>query len=749
MNKLTNRLIKLIFTLTLVIITTVPVFAIPYVNLQLSYDGEIHHYNSRKVTLYINYEEITELPLEPIILNNYTLVPAREVFENMNAVVNWLPDTSEIEVLYEDSILLMQINNIKASVNGEVSDMDIPPKLINGKTMIPVRFVSETMGFEVIWEDSTRSIHINRPFKEDELFEPQVPPTQNEDNKDETESEPEVDTPSTDEDLEDLEDPENLEDDEELQPDDGDCDDCLDETLQLLNIISIEIAESDENTFHIYADDEIEDFETSVMEDGSLIVDFPNSNNTMTETKFTTYMNWVSEIEVMSLGEDTTRFIFKAISPTSHNVFLSEDEKMLYVNFSGNKIKNIEATTENNIDTISILTEYTPQILDSYSDSSNSLILEFKNSNASLIVDRIDVDEDLMLVKSLEYASNDVGSTVFEFTFADNVLYVVEIKETLTILRIYDENTDPNDLHFEEEDNEVEEELEVVPSDRFVIENKSGISVNLDNIIHIDNYLDYQYILTFDQDISSILTPQSYSSSSEFVKDISVNVVNGKTQITINTNKITAVTVMQDSSNIYVNFVAPQQKYDYVIVVDPGHGAEAPGTVGNGLIEKELTLDTSLRLKGLLDTHDNIKVYYTRLTDTNPSFDFRTDMSNEVADFFISIHYNAAETTSANGSETFHLIANEHEESGLTSEVLANAIQNQLLSKLGTMNRGVKTANFVVLRNNIKPSILLEVGFVSNVAEAARMSEPSFRQSAAEAIYQACLEIIELYPNNR
>src|SRR5690606_8345479 len=101
------------------------------------------------------------------------------------------------------------------------------------------------------------------------------------------------------------------------------------------------------------------------------------------------------------------------------------------------------------------------------------------------------------------------------------------------------------------------------------------------------------------------------------------------------------------------------------------------------------------------------------------------------ADVFISIHSNAA-TPTANGTET--LWNSTHASSD--SKKLAEEIQKELIKKLKTRDRGAKEGNFHVIRNTRMPSVLVEVGFVTNAEEAKKLASPSFREDAAEAIFQ-------------
>lgn len=173
-----------------------------------------------------------------------------------------------------------------------------------------------------------------------------------------------------------------------------------------------------------------------------------------------------------------------------------------------------------------------------------------------------------------------------------------------------------------------------------------------------------------------------------------------------------------------------------VIAIDPGHGGKDSGAVGFGLKEKEIVLDVGLKVQKLLEA-EGAKVIMTRNNDTFVELEDRASFANNAkADIFISLHINAATSESANGTETYW---NEKYQSA-NSKKLAEKIQNRLIEKLGTRNRGVKDAGFYVIKYTTMPSVLAELGFISNEAEAAKLKTSKFREDASEAILLGVLD---------
>ncbi|MGA2991205.1 MAG: N-acetylmuramoyl-L-alanine amidase [Candidatus Korobacteraceae bacterium] len=206
------------------------------------------------------------------------------------------------------------------------------------------------------------------------------------------------------------------------------------------------------------------------------------------------------------------------------------------------------------------------------------------------------------------------------------------------------------------------------------------------------------------------------------------------------------------------------------IVVDAGHGGYDTGTIGpNGLQEKDLVLDVSLRLGRLLKSRLGAEVVYTRTDDSFVPLETRTAIANQQqADLFISVHANSSADRRARGVETYYLnftsssaalevAAREnavseksiHELQDLVKKIaLRNKIEEsrefavdvqsslqQTLSR-GVRDRGVKKAPFIVLIGANMPSVLAEIAFVSNPAEARKLQTPEYRQRIAEALYK-------------
>ncbi len=176
-----------------------------------------------------------------------------------------------------------------------------------------------------------------------------------------------------------------------------------------------------------------------------------------------------------------------------------------------------------------------------------------------------------------------------------------------------------------------------------------------------------------------------------------------------------------------------------VIVIDAGHGGFDPGAVGpSGLQEKDVNLEIAL-MTGKLLKDAGYSVLLTRKDDTFISLKERVKIANQTnALLFVSIHINASNSSYSEGTETF-IAPNKVAD----SQMLANLLQEDLLSELKRTDRGIKRENFYVIKYTEMPSALVELAFISNPHEEALLESILFKEKAAKAVSQGIIKYIE------
>ncbi|WP_078431679.1 N-acetylmuramoyl-L-alanine amidase [Metabacillus halosaccharovorans] len=181
------------------------------------------------------------------------------------------------------------------------------------------------------------------------------------------------------------------------------------------------------------------------------------------------------------------------------------------------------------------------------------------------------------------------------------------------------------------------------------------------------------------------------------------------------------------------------------IAIDAGHGYETPGKRSvDGMKEYEFNCAVANEMKKLLVKYEGVTVLFTHSDQRDVPLNERTTKANkEKVDVFISIHANAHgignQWTSAEGIETYVYTTKPK-----TATRLAQMVQNELISSTKRKDRGVKTANFHVLKATSMTAILCECGFMTNKEEAALLQSSSYRLTCAKAIVDAIVKYYQL-----
>lgn len=213
------------------------------------------------------------------------------------------------------------------------------------------------------------------------------------------------------------------------------------------------------------------------------------------------------------------------------------------------------------------------------------------------------------------------------------------------------------------------------------------------------------------------------------------------------------------------------------VVIDPGHGGKDPGAVANGLHEKDIVLDVAHKLGDYVENRLDLEVVYTRTDDRFIALEERGHFANRVGgDLFISLHVNAFQESSVDGTETYFLgrsktdaarrvmkqensVVREYEENPERydeydaeafvkgelflsatmqfSEQFASLVQNQFKNRVQRHSRGVHQAGFYVLWSASMPSVLVELGYLTNPQEARFLNSDRGQTYLASAIFRA------------
>lgn len=179
-------------------------------------------------------------------------------------------------------------------------------------------------------------------------------------------------------------------------------------------------------------------------------------------------------------------------------------------------------------------------------------------------------------------------------------------------------------------------------------------------------------------------------------------------------------------------------KYLFKLFLDPGHGGKDPGAEGNGLEEKDITLEIAKQIQDILTNHyQNVSVKMSRTTDKFVSLEERTDAANSWgATFFLSIHINSGNGT---GFESYI-----YPKSGSATATYQKTIHQEVVKLNDLKDRGRKTADFHVLRESIMPALLTENGFIDTASDAKKMKKNSWIEEVAQGHVNGLAKAFEL-----
>ncbi len=287
--------------------------------------------------------------------------------------------------------------------------------------------------------------------------------------------------------------------------------------------------------------------------------------------------------------------------------------------------------------------------------------------------------------------------------------------------------------------------------DHFILPLPEGIGP--EELKDYDDYEKTRFTISLPGNHMSFLSEQDIYNPVDTLKNVqfSYKVSDNTTVITFHTTKIQGYSITVADGFLAVKIADPRDIYDKIIVLDAGHGGIDPGTLRGSVYEKTVNFNVINKYAPEYFNDSDIKVYYTRTTDTKIALQTRADFAAKVgADLFISFHVNAHSSSAVNGTGVYYSKSNNSiTDSGLRSSILASEISKQLSTAWGTKNNGIFSEKFVVVHNNSVPAVLVECGFITNNNDFEKIKSSTYQKKAAKALYDAVTVIFEKYPTKR
>lgn len=722
-------------------------------SLYLQYGGSIYKYNSRLVSIVINGSEVKTGDMPAVIIDDRTLVPVREVFESQSvgATVDWNGAKQEVYVTYADKFIVLKIDDSTAYVNGEAQELDVPPMLIQdmskdySKTMIPLRFVSESLDFHVGWDSETFTalltgegvVASTEPTNPGSSEEQNVEDINGEGEKLDGLSDASANKPlptalknnpvhwsATAEQLQEIDD--SYVDTEivnENNPETKIIDvDYDDSGLYKRFIIESEDPMSSVNYF-IWDDKFIIDITNSVCElpaeiayDDNPIATGVRSSQYSIEPNATRIVLDLKDANnkfMLSFEDDREDLVVTVMDNSIHDIYLGQNELGDYIKVTGVSAPDAKMFRLSNPDRIVIDFPNTVTVLGfNEAEAEGQYVEKIRTAQFDPTTTRVVVETD--------------GQADYEITKAENGETVIQFTEPGYQNIEYD-NTEKPTISLDQEE----------------------VDISIEGIIYDHDYMNRTNTITLSENYGALFGDGSLKVNDGIIETIDVTESDdGHTKIVIKSTTIYEFRVEEVENKIEIKAYKPKELYDKIIVVDPGHGGKDPGAMANGLVERELNLTITHYLKELYDEDGSMKIYYTRLEDVYPTLQERCDVANEIeADFFLSVHNNAF-NPSHTGTETLYFPTSDR--SKLTSLTLGEIFQTEMVDMTGNYDRGLKDReNLFVLRHTAMPAIIMEIGFLTNSSDAAKLKEERYLRTTAEALYNASVEVFETYPTGR
>ncbi len=773
------------------------------------YDGETHPYTARDVTLMLNNDkfEPSEGQMPPILLNNRTLVPVREVFEYLGGEVFWTDSERRVDVTFEDTKISLWINSLEATKNGKKLKLDVPAKIINNKTMVPVRFISENADLMVGWNAEEYIVDVK--YQKAKIT--------------------------------------NI-------------------GFATINGVNCLVAKADKKItgykyFSLPKDDQ---------NPLRLVLDIENCEFTFDTTNAKFEQGMLQGIRFGKQSNDVNRIVLDLRDDTDYVVTLSEDRLKLYFAMAKEFIDpdakkqednpvipkeekldahslSGEASEKNESNAVSsekpeetssvksgelpdskspnvtkenakeelielqeksgenILVDTSLEIPKAENTSDNADIVQILESEDETVEEDIKFDTTITSIKYSAASKRIKIKYTGDMTFHDSILtnpnrIVIDIDNakldttgpteidvknsivtdirfsqyTKTSVRIVFDLANKGEYKIYKRSSELQIEVEETNYKNIKYKKNTSnsqitlLNATMEDFSFTQNEEMFKYIVKFnakDYDFGiGMLTPDD-----SYVK--SITVLEGSITIADTGDKYYAV--RQSGSNVVITIRVREPEPEPVIepeliaesgeminnsgeqevniekkivVIDVGHGGKDPGAGNGDYEEKDFNLNIAKELYRLLEARDDVEVYIDRTSDIYLSREDRVAYANEHnPDLIVSCHINAVENKSYSG--TMVLYYNNETESDygdITSEECAKIVQSKLVKALGTIDRGVvNRSDLHILSKTPCPSILCEVCFISNDAELQKLKTKSFQNNAAKAICDGVVEILK------
>lgn len=692
-----------------------------YNNTKVSYTGTEGQVSINGKKIYLGY-------MPSIIVNTTAMVRAKVVFSSssIGADYDYNYSNKELTLTKGSNVVVLTLDSKIAKVNGKSRAMNTAPIVVknldtgSSYIMVPGSYVASYLGYDYSWNSDLKcSVISTKNPVEDSPDE--------EDGPDPLEDEVSFNWGIQNASLDEYVKINTIKNTTEISSD-------LNTISNVSTILKDDSVVGNQETYSIHSETPFSK-STVAIQNKALTI---HINNAVAENK-SYYLggSFVDVVSSINNPTDTTSDIsFNLLySNIKYELTLSEDRCTLFVTLYPNYLSNVTAGTKSGNDYV-LITGMNELIVDLIEEN-DQITLQVPNT-ANGIGENYEETSSLTSLKSVQSANVSGNKVNIILDKSENSeYYITQAGNTYMITFI---------------------EEKIVEDLDYDLQIKLPTGVSYSDVQNEDRYYNHQIVIKIPGDYRSYYQNNPLTASNKVVSKISVIYNNyNETEIIVSTAKLQGYKLEENSGYIGVTLGSPREIYKNIVVLDAGHGGTDPGALRalNGVTIYEKDINFSIiysRTKKYFNAKDSdIKVYYSRYDNTKVDLYKRAAFAKEVgADLFVSLHMNANNGTSIRGTEIYYSdVNNKICSMGLNSKTLASIFLKYLPKAVGTTTRGIRSQAYVVVKYNTVPAILIELGFMSNSADLALMTNASFQEKAAKSIYTILDTVFETYPTGR
>lgn len=648
----------------------------------------------------------------------------------------------KMDLFYNGKHHAYAAKEVKIEIDGKAMvPKDMPAVIIDGRTMLPMRQIAQELGCEVNWNEAAKQIYVMRGsdiivftvdsktgYENGKEFTMDVPATIVNDRTmlpvralaDALHLNIKWDDPNR---IVSIQSGDTVVKDEPKAPESGQT------TAGTLTGIQTPSEKDADQTFTIQADGPMGRYEKTFVDDQKIVLDFYGAKSSLPSEITKTNSDIVTGIRTATHennGDSFTRVVFDLSGKKDYEVTQSADKKNITISFGKTTVDKISAVHSQNKDIITIGGTGSFGASVAMTADPQKIIVTIPNCQSNLS-DKINT-ADLQYVLEGKVDTSKGNTVELVLAVEDLVQYSYREENQNLILEIYP--TTLKNMRYDKNANVL------------FLDKKDKIDTG--SVKFEDHYLDGYFDVTLPGDYESDYGYGTYDVKGTVVENIEVSTKGGNTTFRFQQNRISTYEVTDEGDSYAIRVKNPKEVYDKVLLLDAGHGGKDPGTSGNGMQEKNLTLTIAQKIEQKLQG-SGIKVYMTRDSDVYPENSTRAQTANDIADLMVSIHINSGPET-ANGTETLYQVHANDSSSRLTSKQLAEILQANMISATGNTNRGAKLwTDVLILNRTTVPAVIVEVIFITNTGDALKISNPTYQDQVAQAIADGIQEAVK-YP---